>query len=193
MNEVTFPNADLLLGSGAAYFVNGFETNVSGIDFAISTWWDVGGGNLMADLRHNYNQQDISNVKSSAIGVDRVFDLENQVPENSSVLTFDYAKDAFSGLVRVNYYDEWSTTAGLFGPGDASDATTYGSTVMVDLEARYTFADRYTLTIGGENVFDETPDKEADPTLGYLGAVHAVTSPFGFNGAFWYARVSASF
>lgn len=193
LNAAGFPNADLLLGSGAAYFVNGFETNVSGIDFAISTWWDVGGGNLMADLRHNYNQQDISNVKSSAIGVDRVFDLENQVPENSSVLTFDYAKDAFSGLVRVNYYDEWSTTAGLFGPGDASDATTYSSTVMVDLEARYTFAERYTVTIGGENIFDKTPDREADPTLDYLGAVYAVTSPFGFNGAFWYARVSASF
>jgi iron complex outermembrane receptor protein len=193
LNAAGYPNADVLLGSGAAYFVNGFETNVSGIDFAISTWWDVGGGNLVADLRHNFNQQDISDVKSSAIGVDRVYDLENQVPENSSVLTFDYAKDAFSGLVRFNYYDEWSTTAGLFGPGDASDATTYGSTVMVDLEARYTFADRYTFTIGGENVFDETPDKEADPTLAYLGAVYAVTSPFGFNGAFWYARVSASF
>ena len=64
---------------------------------------------------------------------------------------------------------------------------------MVDLEARYTFAENYTVTIGGENVFDETPDREEDPTLDYLGAVYAVTSPFGFNGAFWYARVAVSF
>jgi len=188
-----YPNAELLLGAGAAHFVNGFETNVSGIDLAISAWYDVAGGQLVADWRHNYNQQDISDVKESAIGVDRVYDLENQVPENSSVLSFNFSKDAFNGLVRLNYYDEWSTTAGLFGPGDASDATTYGSTVMVDLEASYTFDENYTVTIGGENIFDEVPDKEKDGTLGYLGAVYAVTSPFGFNGAFWYARISASF
>lgn len=193
LNAQGFPNADLLLGAGAAYFVNGFETNVSGVDLAVSAWYDVAGGQLVADWRHNYNQQDISDVQSSAIGVDRVFDLENQVPENSSVLTFDYSKEGFSGLVRVNYYDEWSTTAGLFGPGDASDATTYGSSVLVDLEASYTFAENYTVTIGGDNVFDEVPDKEADGTLGFLGAVYAVTSPYGFNGAFWYARISASF
>ncbi|MBT4522716.1 MAG: TonB-dependent receptor [Halieaceae bacterium] len=188
-----YPNAGLLLNAGAGYFVNGFETNVSGIDLAISSWYDVGGGNLMVDWRHNYNQQDISDVKSNAIVDARVFDLENQVPENSSVLTFDYSKDSFGGVVRVNYYDEWSTTPGLFGPGDGSVTDTYGSTILVDIEAHYTFDDRYTITIGGENIFDETPDKENDGTLGFLGAVYAVTSPFGFNGAFWYARVSASF
>ncbi|MEH6568656.1 MAG: TonB-dependent receptor [Halioglobus sp.] len=188
-----FPNAELLLGAGAAHFVNGFETNVTGLDLSISAWYDLGGGQLIADWRHNYNQQDISDVKESAIGVDRVYDLENQVPENSSVLSFNYSRDAFSGLVRVNYYDEWSTTGGLFGPGDASDATTYGSTVLVDLEASYTFAENYTVTIGGENIFDEFPDKEENGTLQFLGDVYAVTSPFGFNGAFWYARISASF
>ena len=43
------------------------------------------------------------------------------------------------------------------------------------------------------NIFDEYPDKEGDGTLRFLGDVYAVTSPFGFNGAFWYAQVSASF
>lgn len=188
-----YSNAALLLGASASHFVNGFETNVSGVDLAISAWYDVAGGQLVADWRHNFNQQDISDVKASAIRADRVYDLENQVPENSSVLSFNYSKDTYTGLVRVNYYDEWSTTGGLFGPGDASDATTYGSTVMVDVEASYTFDDNYTVTIGGENIFDEVPDKEKNGVLGFLGAVSAVTSPFGFNGAFWYARFSASF
>ena len=193
LNAIGFDNADLLLGAGAAYFANGFDTNVSGIDIAVSAWYDVGGGTLLADWRHNWNEQEIDSVNNSAIGADRVYDLENQVPENSSVLTFDYSRDALSGLVRLNYYDEWSSTGGLFGPGDASDASTYGSTVMVDLELRYTFAEHYTVTVGGENVFDEFPDDEADGTLGFLGAVYSVTSPYGFNGAFWYARLSASF
>lgn len=190
-----YADADLLLGSNANYFTNGFDTEVSGVDLAVTTWHDIWGGTLTTDMRHNYNQQDISGVKTNAIGPDRVFDLENQVPENRTTLTVDWADDAISGLVRVNYYGDWETTPGLFGDGTASASNTYnyGSTVMVDMEAAYTFAEHYTVTIGGQNIFDEYPDKEGDGTLQFLGDVYAVTSPFGFNGAFWYARVSASF
>ena len=188
-----YPNAQALLGSNAAYFVNGFDTEVSGVDLAISTWWDLWGGVLTTDMRHNYNEQDVSNV-NPAINASRVFDLENQVPENSAVLTLDYSREAFNSLVRINYYDEWSTTPGLFGPPDASDTHTYGDQVLVDVELSYTFAEKYTVAIGGENIFDEYPDEEDNFVLNdILGAEYAVTSPWGFNGAFWYGRVSASF
>ena len=95
----------------------------------------------------------------------------------------------------MHYHRDRSTTPGLFGDGTASNANTYhyGSTVLIDLEASYTFADHYTVTVGGQNVFDEYPDKEGDGTLQALGDVYAVTSPFGFNGAFWYARASVAF
>ena len=51
----------------------------------------------------------------------------------------------------------------------------------------------FTVAIGGENVFDDYPDKEVNPVFDGLGAEYAVTSPWGFNGAFWYGRVSANF
>lgn len=195
LNTQGYANAELLLGSNANYFTNGFDTQVTGVDLAITTWHDIGSGTLTTDMRHNHNKQEISNVQSNAIFADRVYDLENQVPEDSSVLSLIYDVGGFSGLLRANYYGDWSTTPGLFGDGTASKANTYhyGSTVLVDLEASYTFADHYTFTVGGQNVFDEYPDKEGDGTLQALGDVYAVTSPFGFNGAFWYARVSAAF
>ena len=176
-------------------FTNGFDTQVTGVDLAITTWHDIGAGTLTTDMRHNHNKQEISNVKANAIDQSRVFDLENQVPEDSSVLSFIYDLASFSGLVRVNYYGNWQTTPGLFGDGTASKANTYhyNDTVLVDLEASYTFLDHYTVTVGGQNVFDVYPDKEGDGTLQFLGDVYAVTSPFGFNGAFWYARLSAAF
>ena len=194
LNNLGYPNADLLLDTNANYFVNGFDTEVSGVDVMLSAWYDLFGGVLTTDLAYNYNEQDVSNVKTNAIGPDRVYDLENQVPENSAVLTFDYTRNAFASLVRVNYYDEWSTTEGLFGPGDASDAYTYGDTVLVDVELSYTFFDTYTVAVGGENVFDEYPDDENGFVANdILGARYSVTSPYGFNGAFWYGRISASF
>ena len=130
----------------------------------------------------------------NTINASRVYDLENQVPDNRTVLTFDYsAPNGFSGLVRLNYYGDWSTTAGLFSPGDASDKYDYDAEILVDLEARYTFAERFTFTVGGENVFDTFPGDEQDPTADFLGATYALTSPFGFNGAFYYARLTVGF
>jgi iron complex outermembrane receptor protein len=188
-----FPNAELLLGSSASYFTNGFDSDISGMDLVISTVFEVGNGMLNVDVRHNYNDQEVKNVKAGAINGDRVYDLENQVPQNSSVLTFDYSADKFSGLVRINFYGDWETTGGLFGAGDASDAVSYNSDALVDVEARYRFSDRFTVAIGGENIFDTYPNGEQNGVLDFLGVQHALTSPWGFNGGFWYARFTAEF
>lgn len=193
LNDMGFENADSLLDSKVNYFTNGFDTEVSGLDLAASAWWDLGGGVLATDLRYNYNEQDVQDVNDGAITEGRVYDLENQVPESSAVLTLDYTRNAFAALVRANYYDEWSSTDGIFTDGSADVVRDYDAATTVDVEVRYTFADHYTVAVGGENVFDEYPDDEQGDVLNAWGVEYAVTSPFGFNGAFWYARVSATF
>ena len=187
-------NPELLRGSSANFFVNGFDSEIEGIDLALTSSFDLGAGNLVADLRHNYNEQKVSNVEPGTINDSRVFDLENQIPENRSVLSFNWASGGmFGALLRLNYYDEWSTTGGLFSPGDASDVTTYGSALLVDAEVNLTINEMFTVTVGGENVFDEVPDTEQNFVLGLLGVEKALTSPWGFNGGFYYVRLSASF
>lgn len=193
LTSAGIPDANLLLGSNLNYFSNAFDSEVTGIDIALTTSYQLGGGNLDLDLRHNFNEQDVSDVKSGTISLDRQFNLEHQVPQHSTVLTLDYARGPFDGLVRINRYGDWETTGGLFGAGDLSDAETYGSSVLVDVEARYRFAEHFTLTLGGENIFDEYPDNEANGVLQFLGAKYALTSPYGFNGGFWYVRLSADF
>jgi iron complex outermembrane receptor protein len=193
LNAIGYPNADLLLGSGAGFFTNGYDTEVTGIDVAISSWWDLLGGTLLADLRYNNNEQDVTDVSNDTISPSRVFDLENQVPENSAVLNLDYSLNDFGAFVRVNYYDEWSSTDGVLGDPVNFTVRDYDEAVLVDIEARYTFFDHYTVAVGGENVFDEYPDDELGGVLNAWGARYAITSPFGFNGAFWYARISAEF
>ena len=193
LNAMGYENADVLLGTSGKYFTNGFDTEVSGLDLAASSWWDMFGGVLTTDLRYNYNEQDVQDVKDQAIGEGRIYDLENVVPENSAVLTLDYSLNGFGVVARVNSYDEWSSTDGVFTDGSADVVRDYDAATLVDIEARYTFLDHYTVAIGGENVFDEYPDDEQGDVLQAWGTKYAVTSPFGFNGAFWYARVSAEF
>ena len=81
------PERRPLLGSNANFFVNGFDSEVKGVDLALTSGFDLGGGDLVVDLRYNYNKQDISNVAPGTIALSDVFDLENQVPENRAVLT----------------------------------------------------------------------------------------------------------
>ncbi|MGH9896141.1 MAG: TonB-dependent receptor plug domain-containing protein, partial [bacterium] len=51
--------ANLLDGSNANFFVNGFDSEIDGIDLAISSLFSVGGGDLRVDLRHNFNEQSV--------------------------------------------------------------------------------------------------------------------------------------
>lgn len=188
------PNAGLLLGGVANYFANAFDSEVSGFDLAITADFRVGPGDLVVDLRHNQNEQDVKKVAPNTIGVERVFDLENQVPEGRTTLTFDYdTRSALSGYVRVNSYGSWKSTGGLFTPNDASNPSSYGSELLIDLEATYRFNDMFRLSVGAENIFDVEPDLEGDGTLAFLGARTSITSPFGNNGGFWYARLVADF
>jgi iron complex outermembrane receptor protein len=188
------PNAGLLLGSSANYFVNGFDSEIEGVDLVVTnTFDDVLGGTLTVDMRHNWNQQEVSEIAPGTINASRVYDLENQVPEWRSVLTFDYLRgDVFEGIVRLKYYDDWSTTGGLFSPGDASDQYEYDGELLVDVEVSVNFLEYYRVSLGAENVFDTLPEREQEPVSQFLGVDRALTSPFGFDGGFWYLRLSAS-
>jgi iron complex outermembrane receptor protein len=189
--------ANLLNGSNANYFVNGFDSEVDGIDLAISSGFELGGGDLLVDLRHNFNEQKVSNPSPGTITPTNVFDLEKTIPENRSMLTFDYStKGMFSGVLRFNYYGDWSATGGLFDNPDDDplfDAYDYSSEILTDLEARFAFGEHYRVTIGGENIFDTQAGPEQDGTLQFLGVRPSLTSPFSVNGAFWYARASVDF
>ena len=186
--------ANLLLGGIANYFANAFDSDVSGFDLAVTADFDLGSGGLIVDLRHNQNEQEVPRVAAGTINESRVFDLENQVPDSRTTLTFDYdSGNAFNGYIRLNNYGSWKSTGGLFSAGDASDVSIYGSEVLVDLEASYRFNDNFRLSVGAENVFDVEPDSEGDGTLAFLGASTSITSPFGNNGGFWYARLVADF
>lgn len=189
-----YPNAQLLLGSAASYFGNAFGSDIHGIDFVVDTRHQLGNGRLNVDFRYNRNTQNVVKVQPGTLNDDFVYDLEHQVPKSRSILSFDYGLHRFDAIARINRYGSWSTTVGLFGSNNPpDDVDHYSGRTLLDLEARYRFNDVITVAVGGNNVFDTYPGKEQNATLQFLGVKYALTSPFGFNGAFWYARVTASF
>ncbi|MCW8127268.1 TonB-dependent receptor plug domain-containing protein [Microbulbifer halophilus] len=196
LTDAGVADADLLMGSSVNYFTNAFDSEVSGIDLAVTSDFDLAGGLLTVDLRHNYNEQEVKKVTPNTVNATRVFDFENQVPNQRSTLTFDYDTGGiFAGYLRFNRYGGWESTGGQLEPdgNDTSNASAYGAEILTDIEARFTLADNYTVALGGENIFDVEADEEGNGTLQFLGVRQSLTSPFGFNGGFWYLRAAAEF
>lgn len=196
------PNAQAFLDARVAFFINGFQSNISGIDVSVVSDFEVGSGNLVVDLRANFNEQDVSKIQSlptpglraSSLSAANIYDLENQVPDSRGTLTFDYATGGmFSGLVRLNYYGGWGDSGGQIASSDNSEAVSYSSELLVDVEANFRLNDNFRIAVGGENVFDAYPDNDGHFVAGLLGIEYALTSPFGFNGGFWYARLGVDF
>jgi len=194
LTNAGIPNADIFLGSRVAYFVNGFESGISGIDVSIVSDFDLGGGDLIVDFRANFNDSKVSKVAPSTLNTSEIYDFENQVPGDRMSLTFNYdSGNMLSGLVRLNNYGGWGDSGGQVAAPDASEVVEYGSEVLVDIEATLRFGDHFRVAVGGENIFDAVPDDDGHFVSEILGVDKALTSPFGFNGGFWYVRLAADF
>ena len=183
-----------LLGQ-VSYFVNGFDSKVQGVDLVAVYRADFGNmGSGVFDFRHSYNKQEVDSVAvvpgttTPVIDAERVADLENQLPNNRSVITFDWRSPwNVNFTARANYYDSWED----FTFGEKGE---FGSEWLFDLSATVSFMeDKLHVTVGGNNVFDNYPDRETNSTLTFLGAKYPLSSPFGFNGGEWYVRATYEF
>ena len=66
-----------------------------------------------------------------------------------------------------------------------------GASVTVDLELSYDFSEQWTVSVGAQNLFDQYPDD--NPYEKVAGAKYPVSTPYGFNGGYYYGRVNYRF
>lgn len=126
----------------------------------------------------------ILNLKGWVDGVDhRVKELEENLPQHRASLTvLQPLHENIGVLGRLNFFSNWY---------DSEDDETYTSKFTLDLEATYTANSGIAITLGGTNVLNQYPDE--NPKSGNIGNKYGQFSPFGFDGAFWYAKVGYSF
>lgn len=119
------------------------------------------------------------------------------------IFTVSHHWNDFRLQLRASYYDGWAIADLDTGPlypvcSDERPAPVgadgcYGDTWLFDIEAAYTLVDRVTIVVGADNVFNEFPDTHFLYPDFSNGRVYPDSSPFGFNGGFWYVRLRAEF
>lgn len=184
------------LAGDVNYFTNGFETGTTGFDFVTNYRTDLAGGPLSLTLAYNYNKSKVTDFNPSVISAAQRFNVSNLPPKHRINASANWQIGDFSINARQNYFSSWANQ--LEYPGQK-----FGAKFVTDLDISYTFADRYTLTLGANNLFDTYPDKIA-PTA--TNPVYALTNsladgqvyprsggPFGINGGFYYVRVAIDY
>lgn len=179
------------------YFTNGFDVRTRGID-AIGTyntgWLD---GDLALSLAYNYNRNEVTDFNPAVINAARRSQIENLAPKDRVVASGSWSKGGWTLNARANYFGSWSDLVSW------PSGQRFGGKILTDLDASYTFADQYTLTIGANNLTDEYPDKIAPSAS---TPIYALTNslidgqvyprsggPFGMNGRFFYTRLRVTF
>lgn len=209
------------------FFLNGVDTETKGVDLVVTYDMVVGNGNLALSLAANKTETEVVSLNTpNSLTVDigdalfteqDISIIEEWQPEDRINLSANYNLGGFHANVSINRYGEYTVTDGCGSSGitptpDGNCKQTFGAEVLTDLQVGYLFDNGIGLRLGGNNVFDQTPDtnrvgqSRAAPAGGLADSSGEVIStspgvfqysrrsaPFGFNGAYYYAGISYDF
>lgn len=172
------------------FFTNDFDTNTSGIDLVASTDTDWLGGTTLWSLAYNYTKTEVTDHDPVTVSATRIRKIEDSVPNTRWNLSAKHSLDKLDFLARVNHYGEFYD--------DEASGTVFDAAWTLDTEASYLVNEQLQVFVGGRNITNEKGCDVDDCSNGNhsasdVGYRYSQFSPFGFNGAFWYARMQYDF
>ncbi len=225
----TIPALTAALGSvgatAAQFFTNAVDTKTEGIDLvgSYNLPWDIAGGQLTLTGSGNYTKTEITRdlpAPGLLAGLslfspqDRSI-IEDWQPKTRINLTADWTNGPWNFTLRGSRFGKYETCEGgcdtpTGGIAGGQNIQEFSAKWLTDLQGSYTFEDKgVTITVGGNNIFDVTPDKNligqtrggtlSDDVGNTILSSDGVfnfsrrSAPFGFNGGYYYARVSVDF
>lgn len=216
LNNAGFPTV-----SAARFFVNGLDSRTRGIDAVATYRFDLGDyGRISTTAGFNYNKTTIRNLLAAPgplatvpglvlFGRQEQGRLVRGQPRTKINLGLDYDVANFGGTLRANRYGKVEATGGEIGPAGSGvfNDNFLEAQWVLDAEARFTFAERFEIAVGANNLLDSYPTPvpvgQAGvsatngapvffPQTNYV-APFSNYSPNGFNGRFIYARAAVKF
>lgn len=162
------------------FFTNDFDTKTQGIDVVVTA--PIPNGNVIAV--YNFTATTVTDHNPETLDDLRIKELEENLPKHRASATLVQSiTDVWGVLGRASYFSDWY---------DSEDDQTYSGKVIFDLETTYTVGSGLALTLGGKNILNTYPDENPN-AADTIGNKYGQFSPFGFDGAYWYAKVGYGF
>ena len=169
------------------YFTNDFDTTTQGIDIVATYPMNISGWDTLYTFAGNWNQTEVTEFNPDIISYKRVILLEENLPNFRFTLTADHQRGPWRLLTRFYYYDDFVE----FHVNSDDYRIEPSERLFVDLEGSYTFKLGITVAAGAQNLFDTYPSQ--NQYAGKTGSRYPESSPYGFNGGFYYFRALYAF
>ena len=175
------------------FFINDFSTTTTGIDLVGA--YDIqgaSGSTTTISSAWNWTRTEVTEFNENTLNAHRIRILEEGLPNVRGNLAVNHS---FAGgtrfLVRGSYWGGYFDGEQPYYESNPDNTIDYPARMLVDMEAAHTFADRWTLTVGGTNVLNTYPEEYPGAAAG-VGNRYGQFTPFGFNGGFYYSRIGYS-
>lgn len=193
------PEVDAILNAnniGAArFFINGVKMRTRGVDIVANYRVPTEAAGLFnMTLAANFNRVEVLEVPTTTSTLDpapplvirsTILTLEEGTPRTKVTGTVDWDRGPIGATVRGTYYGDVNQP----GSTPAADIHT-GDKLIADIEGRYTFARRFHLGLGADNLFDVYPNRTPATVQSVTGVVNfPFYSPWGFNGRRLYVKL----
>ena len=164
------------------FFTNDFSTSTNGVD-VIGTFTPTQmDGRTTFSFLLNHTKSSVTDYNPETVTPSRINLLENVLPESRWSLTARHREGKFRFLVRLSYWGDFF---------DREDSRNYPGEYLSDLEVTYQLTERFSVSGGGQNIFNNYPEINAGAFRG-VGNMYPQSTPFGFNGGYYYMRLDYS-
>ncbi len=175
------------------FFINDFATTTNGIDLvAAYEIQGAGGSSTILSSAWNWTSTEVTEHDPETLNDHRIRILEEGLPSVRGNLTVNHA---FAGgtrfLVRGSYWGGYFDGEQPYYETSPDNTIDYPARMLFDVEGAHTLMDRWTLTVGAQNVLNTYPEEYPGAAAG-VGNRYGQFTPFGFNGMFLYSKVGYS-
>ncbi len=186
--------------AGATFFVNGVDLETEGMDFTGRYSMKFAhGGALTLTSALNRNRPTVTRVAPTPpelaaittipiLDTNRRISLEQARPRESFNASVRYEVGKWEFATRLTRHGKYVTA----GATRALDLT-YAAQWITDLDLSYRYSDSLSFSVGASNLFDVYPDKVPQANNPSGVTQYNNGSPFGYNGGFYFTRITLSF
>ena len=179
------------------FFVNDFATRTQGIDLVSTYQTPALGGSTEFSAIFNYTDTKVTAFTSETIDADRRSALERGLPKTRWNVAVNHTGSRWTLRTRLSLYGSywdredaraWANQM-LGDPGMSDQYELYSGKGLLDAEVGFPLVNGVTVSLGAQNLLNTYPD--VNPlAASETGNQYGQFSPFGFNGAFYYGRLS---
>jgi iron complex outermembrane receptor protein len=197
--ELTLEQQEEFGAQEASFFTNAVDTRTYGIDLKVSHKHSFENDTtLTLSAWYNYSKNRVTSFNNSFYTRESSFEqidrMENGQPKHSFRFLTNYQTSKIDYTLNFSAFSSYAQVID-------DKRYWFEGELLTDIDVSYKFSEKFNVALGGNNIFNSTPNRwdglaysESNPYYGYDAIKpYSRYSPFGYSGAYYYARATLKF